>query len=133
VERLMTLADKYREMVGIDPEPFRVLVAVLAHERAKGIGKGPTRKEVADLLYGNNGSVSAAPLLRNGWVKVIGTGPNLPLVATDRAWRNFWPWREGWPPDSPQKLEPTSPQLSEHIQKEPAQCPDSSIPSSLSV
>jgi len=88
-------ADRYRELIGIDPAPFKVLVAVLAYQRLHGFG--PTRKQVAETL--EETSINAAPLLRAGWLTVSGVGPapKQPLTATERAWRNLWPWREAWP------------------------------------
>lgn len=89
------MAERYREIFGMDPAPFKVLMAVLAHERLHGVG--PTRKQIADML--GETSINAAPLLRAGWITVSGVGPapKQPLKATERAWRNVWPWRNAWP------------------------------------
>lgn len=88
---------KYRELVGITPAAFDLLVAVMAHERVYGVGC--TRSQAAATVGVVH--VNAQELLRSGWLTAdmqVFT-PQQILTATNRAWRNLWPWRDAWPDD----------------------------------
>ncbi len=84
------------DVVGVPPDDFETLVAVMAHQRVKG--EGVTRRQLAHFLGEPHAQVHW--LLRNHWLETDapGVSPKQILKATSRAWNNLWPWRMGEPP-----------------------------------
>lgn len=80
-------ASSVRGALGVSPREMRVLVAVMAHERA--FGRGPTAFDVECFLnLGSRGNSRAVALVRLGWL-TLSHGRTPYLSATSMCWRAF--------------------------------------------